>query len=440
MAPFKFEYLRAQTAAFESVATWVSATRDVGARGAGGSATVLRVSHDFFDVVGSRPSPGRAFSGDEQTPGGPDVAVITDACWTARFGGDPGVVGSTLMLDDRAYTIVGVMPPAFEFPEIASSVDAILPLALRADPGDLGANYSVIGRVRAGLDRAAVQADLDRIFDAAAARAARAVLRRGRAGGRDDVSGDQSRRRRAAAVDAARRGRRRAAHRVHERREPVARPWHDAAARAGDPASHSAHRARASSARASPRGSSSRRSAAPRASRSAVAGARAFLSLAPAGIARIDQVRARRRRARVHDLHRPRHRRAVRAGVDAAWRTPRVSRIGPARRARNGEHTGRPPSAAMADRRRGGTGDAPARRGRAALVGVLSVDADGPRLRPARARRDQLPAHARGVPHTPTAGRDRSARSSRGWPRCQASPAPRRRPSRRSASAATTCR
>jgi len=165
MAPFKFEYLRTQTAAFERVATWVVATRDVGARGAGGSATVLRVSHDFFDVVGSRPSPGRAFSGDEQTPGGPDVAVITDACWTARFGRDSGVVGSTLILDDRAYTIVGVMPPAFEFPEIASPVEAILPLALRANPGDLGANYQVIGRVRAGLDRAAVQADLDGIVD-----------------------------------------------------------------------------------------------------------------------------------------------------------------------------------------------------------------------------------------------------------------------------------
>jgi putative ABC transport system permease protein len=181
LAPFKSEYLRAHTDAFERLAMWTSGTHDVGAQGAGGFATVLRVSPDFFDVVGWRPSAGRAFDGDEQRPGGPAAAVITQACWTTRFGGDPGVVGSALVLDDRRYTIVGVMPPAFEFPEMASPVDAILPLALRADPGDLGANYSVVGRVRAGLDRAAAQADLDRVF---------ATLRRERP---EQFSGDRER-------------------------------------------------------------------------------------------------------------------------------------------------------------------------------------------------------------------------------------------------------
>ncbi len=163
LAPFKFAYLRAHTAAFERLAAWTSPTYDVGAQG-GGSVTALRVSHDFFDVVGWRPSPGRAFTDDEQTPGGPAVAVITHACWVARFGSDAGVVASTIVLDDRRYRIVGVMPPAFEFPEVTSPVDVILPLALRADPGDLGANYSVIGRVRRGLDRAALQTDLERVF------------------------------------------------------------------------------------------------------------------------------------------------------------------------------------------------------------------------------------------------------------------------------------
>jgi putative ABC transport system permease protein len=164
MAPFKFEYLRDHAKAFAQVAVWQSGTRDIGPRGSGGSVHVLRVSNEFFPVVGSWPSPGRGFSDGEQQPGAANVAILSDACWTARFGRDPAAIGGTVQLDDRLYTVVGVMPSRFEFPEEATPVDVVVPLALKADPADQGANYSVIGRVRPGLPRAAVQADLDRVF------------------------------------------------------------------------------------------------------------------------------------------------------------------------------------------------------------------------------------------------------------------------------------
>src|SRR6185503_11466964 len=166
LSPFKFEYLRTQTKTFESLAAWRSTVYDVGPRGTGGPATLLRVSTDFFGVVGWRPASGRVFSDDEQVPGGPDVVVITDACWSARFGRNPAATGSTLLLDDRPYLVIGIMPHEFQFPEVTSPVEGILPLALRADPADLGANYSVLGRVRSGasLGRAELQADLDRTF------------------------------------------------------------------------------------------------------------------------------------------------------------------------------------------------------------------------------------------------------------------------------------
>ena len=165
MAPHKFEYLRAHAETFEHLAVWQATTRDIGARGAGGSVSVLRVSNEFFPVVGSWPLPGRAFTKDEQQPGGARVAILSDACWAARFNRSATAIGGTVLLDDRPYTIVGVMPPAFAFPEIVSPVDVILPLALQADARDLGANYSVMGRVRPGLTRSTVQADLDRVFD-----------------------------------------------------------------------------------------------------------------------------------------------------------------------------------------------------------------------------------------------------------------------------------
>jgi putative ABC transport system permease protein len=164
MAPYKYEYLRDHARVFEHLAVWQVTTRDLGPRGAGGPATVLRVSNEFFPVVGSWPSQGRGFTDEEQQPGTADVVVLSDACWTAQFGRDPSAIGKTLLLDDRPHTIVGVMAAGFAFPEAASPAAAIVPLALDADPRDMGANYSVMGRVRSGLTRAAIQMDLDRVF------------------------------------------------------------------------------------------------------------------------------------------------------------------------------------------------------------------------------------------------------------------------------------
>jgi predicted permease len=80
----------------------------------------MRVSPDFFDVYGVRPALGRAFRPEEGGEGGAQVAVISHALWTSRFGADPGVLGRVLRAypaDDRdgleSFTIVGVLPRDF---------------------------------------------------------------------------------------------------------------------------------------------------------------------------------------------------------------------------------------------------------------------------------------------------------------------------------------
>lgn len=75
----------------------------------------VRVSASFFEVLGVRPQLGRTFLPDEDTPGKHRVLVIDDGLWRSRYGADPSIVGKTVRVDGEAYTLIGVMPPGFEF-------------------------------------------------------------------------------------------------------------------------------------------------------------------------------------------------------------------------------------------------------------------------------------------------------------------------------------
>ena len=71
---------------------------------------VLNVSFDALPMLGIQPIAGRTFTADEDRPGGPAVVVISDSLWDRAFQRRDSAIGSTLRLDDRAYTIVGIMP------------------------------------------------------------------------------------------------------------------------------------------------------------------------------------------------------------------------------------------------------------------------------------------------------------------------------------------
>jgi len=88
----------------------------------------LRVTANFFDVLGVRPQLGRTFLPGEDVNGGPRSVVLTDAFWRTRMGADPGVLGRTLVLDEQPHTIVGVLPPSFPF---APGADARVAVAVQ---------------------------------------------------------------------------------------------------------------------------------------------------------------------------------------------------------------------------------------------------------------------------------------------------------------------
>ena len=80
----------------------------------------ISTSHELFDLLGVRPFLGRGFNPGEDVAGASLIAVLDHAFWRAQFGGDPGVVGRTIMLDGEAARVVGVMPSSFRFVKHAS--------------------------------------------------------------------------------------------------------------------------------------------------------------------------------------------------------------------------------------------------------------------------------------------------------------------------------
>ena len=127
----------------------------------------VRTAGDFFGVLGVP-----ALSGRTYTPAdGPAVAVASEHLWRRRFNGDPAFVGSTLILDQRPVTIVGIMPAAFQFPYGAASLlngvaaetrtDVWVPFEVPIGPRARLAN--VTARLKPGVSIPAAQAELDRI-------------------------------------------------------------------------------------------------------------------------------------------------------------------------------------------------------------------------------------------------------------------------------------
>ena len=128
--------------------------------------TVTRASATLFDTLGVRPALGRPFT-REDDEAGRLVAVLSDALWERTFGRDPAAIGRSILLDRQPFTIVGVMPRGFTFPQrgpIMNNVpaDVYVPIAFTAaEQRGFGSMYnnSVIARLKAGVTPAQADAD-----------------------------------------------------------------------------------------------------------------------------------------------------------------------------------------------------------------------------------------------------------------------------------------
>lgn len=126
----------------------------------------MRASANFFTVLGAGASLGRTLLPDDEHGSGRPVVVLSHGFWVRRFGSDPAAVGTTVVLNRDAYTIVGVMPAAFITP--IRQADVIAPFPMDTDPRrsarDVGF-LRLIGRLRTGVTHAAATEDLEAIVE-----------------------------------------------------------------------------------------------------------------------------------------------------------------------------------------------------------------------------------------------------------------------------------
>lgn len=116
-------------------------------------------SASFFTILKEQPLLGRIFTDSECQPGRDRVAVLNYAFWQQHFGADPSILGKTIQLDERAFTIVGVMPRTTQYP---SEVDVFVPFAPtpRQLNNRLDHTYLAIARLRDGVTVGQAQAEM----------------------------------------------------------------------------------------------------------------------------------------------------------------------------------------------------------------------------------------------------------------------------------------
>ena len=170
-APFSppdFLDVQREQQSFDGIAAYTPRSAELSGSGAAVRLDVTRVSWNLFDVLGVPPMLGRAFTEQEDRPG-VDVVVLSYGLWETRFGADRSIIGRTVALDRRPYTVVGVMPPAFSFPLRgrgfnATPAAAWVPMAFADSQLRVRGNefsHGVVGRLKTSTSIEEARAELE---------------------------------------------------------------------------------------------------------------------------------------------------------------------------------------------------------------------------------------------------------------------------------------
>jgi predicted permease len=170
------EYLdyRDQNRSFSSVAAFEDEGFNLTGEGQPLRIRAARVSASVFPTLGVSPAMGRAFTADEDGSGSDNVVELSYSLWQNQYHGDPGILGRTIKLDEKPYTVIGVMPPSFRFPSdgkpFSEMPDLWLPIGFAPDvlaPQNRLMEFGVglVGRLKPGATPQHAQQDVQHIAD-----------------------------------------------------------------------------------------------------------------------------------------------------------------------------------------------------------------------------------------------------------------------------------
>jgi putative ABC transport system permease protein len=157
VSPPNFADWRTQARSFERLVAVSSQDVNLTGREQPEALSMALVSDGFFQVMGVPMTRGRGFHAEEMKPGSGRVTVLSHGLWQRRFGSDEAILGRPIQLNGEPYTVVGIAPEGFEFP---NERELWAPMAEEIDPAQRGAHYlRVVGRLKPGVsaERAATE-------------------------------------------------------------------------------------------------------------------------------------------------------------------------------------------------------------------------------------------------------------------------------------------
>jgi len=163
-APANFVDWKAQNQSFTDMAAIASASFNLTGDGEPERISGQTVTANFFPLLGVQPVLGRAFSSEDDRPGSNRTVILSYRLWQTRYGGDPQIVKRDIQLNGAKYSVVGVMPPGFQFVE--SEVRLWVPIAFdQEDLTNRGGHYlTVVARLKDGVQLSQAQADMNAIM------------------------------------------------------------------------------------------------------------------------------------------------------------------------------------------------------------------------------------------------------------------------------------
>ena len=171
-SPPNFADWRGMNRAFEEMGVFAETSFFVSGEGEPVRLHGARVTADLLSMLGVAPELGRGLTPEDDRPEAEAVALISHRLWRGRYGVDSALVGRSIEINEEPHTVVGVMPPGFDFPPpivtdepvSVHNADIWVPFAVDMAAASRGAHYlTVLGRLRPGIDRTTAEADLQRV-------------------------------------------------------------------------------------------------------------------------------------------------------------------------------------------------------------------------------------------------------------------------------------